>query len=67
MGDDNDKNIGRMEAQIEHIRKTLDEKASLESVQSIKKSLEGRAAREWAIIMTGLGLVATIIIKGLSP
>ena len=34
-------------------------------LDAIEKSMAGRATREWAIIMTGIGLVATIIIKSI--
>jgi hypothetical protein len=65
MGDEHEKSMGRIEAQIEHIFSMMEKKASAESVDAIQKSLAGRATREWAIIMTGLGLVATIIIKSI--
>ncbi len=34
-------------------------------MQQVLEQSKARAAREWAIIMTGIGLVATIIVKGL--
>lgn len=34
-------------------------------MQQVLEHSRSRSTREWAIVMTGLGLVATIIIKGL--
>ncbi len=65
MGDDTEKSLGRMEADISHLKEALKGKASAESVAAIQKALDGRSTREWGIIATGIALVGTILAKNL--
>ncbi len=34
-------------------------------IETLEKAAAGRATREWAMVMTGLGLIGTIIVKNL--
>lgn len=49
----------------EHTDLRIDVAVLKNKLENLEKSLAGRATREWAIVMTGLGLIGTIVVKNL--